>query len=692
MKKCNIPKFFYFIGQLKYVKLYFITIHFIILFKSLICNNISKYEIDSNPYLTNNIKIENDLNSAKFRSIENTISNSNANKLSKYTNNNINTDDNKKLINKNLYNKLKNNIQKNFNKTDNDNNNTYNLNNKNIDTVNFLVNKYKNKKNCLKPIDIKKYIVYFPIKEENNSYLSLGSINYKNLVFDENGLSVFKSSNSNSYENDRFFDYKGNYIIKYQYNQIHTPCLNRSYVCSYKEFKLENFPFYPEIDYSIPEKIIKYFVNKEKAINNCLLLLIDPILSMSQALWICHDNLLEVILLQEKLSNIYIYKSNDNYDFFIHYVKDQSTLYPGVLEVQYNKIQFYGLNKKKLIEIPFDSIEPYVISMYMKDKLPWKSNFQDKPEDGRCIRINVIINKNNSEYSNYNESNNLTTENLKKITEYFCVIYGRNDLNMKRYLNVIESRWAAEMYANKINKKMQEILLIKSFNKLNKYNKTDSNNNLINNVSIENSIIIPLKNELLNKFYFEKYKLNTKYRLGTINSIVYQQSLVNTKSKVITEVCKGIDYCIKILNSQIDNGEIVLNLHKNRFSIDNQNPYQSLLPKTYIKLNNSNASELGKKLVDMISNPLSDYKNIIETIDNIIIEETPNYESIIKSVILFKFLRQQNKRINSIEELGYNCKFNSRIGSNNIKKKLYILLNFGERDPFLDSFKSIGKE
>ena len=48
--------------------------------------------------------------------------------------------------------------------------------------------------------------------------------------------------------------------------------------------------FYPEIDYTIPKEILDKIGDQTKVGDQCLLIPLGPITSVSQAVWICHES------------------------------------------------------------------------------------------------------------------------------------------------------------------------------------------------------------------------------------------------------------------------------------------------------------------------------------------------------------------------------------------------------------------
>lgn len=527
------------------------------------------------------------------------------------------------------------------------------------DVISTLARKFKNKDKCLKnPYTFKMLLYYRRQDIQYDTTHTLNKLTYKNLVLTNYEVASFLSPNPYSSDEDEYFD-SGSYLMTFLYSQLFTACLNRSLLCTHSQFIREYQTQYPEIDFSIPKIVLDHFVDIKKSSENCILFLTDPILRMEDSAWVCHDDLNVLYKFQEALSEKIRY-TNKQYDFFIHYIQDNSAKVPGVLQLLDNKLMFIRRDRKILLDLSYDKITPYVISMYMKDTLPWSGVIIEKPEEARCFKIE--------------------RKDRKNMAEYFCVYYSRNDIAMRKMLSTVEARWLSEMFVIKINNRLQKALLNKSIQDISKL-RTPA-------MDLDDSLLIPIKNQIRNDYFLGRHQLVNYVKLSKLMKNKYESEISNLKTRVINKVCNSILICIKAVDYCLEKGLLPLNGKQERIAMDDQNPYNSLIPKSYLKIPFPNAGTLGRELIEKILK-LKPGKTKIEPIPEAQAGEVPNSTSIKKAFNSFFKLKDKTLKFSNIEQLGNNCRTNVRLNANYLKRKVSLLFWMSKSDPFFKNMANI---
>lgn len=530
--------------------------------------------------------------------------------------------------------------------------------NKSDDVISALVKKFKNKEKCMKNPYTFKMMFYYrkhDIQYDNNNLMN--RLTYKNIVLTNNELITFQSINPYSSDPDEFFE-SSSFVYNFLYTQIHIPCLNRSLLCTHTQLVKEFQVMYPEIDFSIPKIVSEHFIDYSKATNNCLVLTIDPVLNMNQAAWICHDDLSVLSKFQEEVSEK-IRKVTNNYDFFIHYIQNFNTKVPGVIELQLDRLIFIRRDKKILLDIPYTNIKPYSISLYSKENLPWSGEATEKPEEARCLKFD---------------------RNDRGQPEYFCVYYGRADIGMRKMLGLLEARWAAEAYSNKLNNRLQKALLNNSLSNIAKL-KTPS-------MDLDDSLLVPIKNQIRNEYFLGRHEIIMLVKTKKLPREKFENEITSLKKRIVNKVCNSILVCIKAIDYCLEKGLLPLSGKNERIAMDEQNPYNSLMPKSFLKIPFPNAGILGKELMEKILR-LKPGKTYITPIPEALAGEIPNSTNLKRAINTMIHLRDKTKIFKNIEELGQNCRTNIRQGANNLRRKVALLFWMGDSDPFFKTLSNI---
>jgi hypothetical protein len=421
--------------------------------------------------------------------------------------------------------------------------------------------------------------------------------------------------------------------------------------------------FYKIIN-KIPSEISDRFSETNEASDKCIIIFQSPTMSMSDAAWLCNEDIKQVFVFQDKLSQIIRENNSKRFDFFIDYIYGGNQRIPGIMSLTASKrIIFSDLNQKILLDIDLSDIKPYALALYLKEEIPWSGNYVEKPENSRCFKIQRKI------------------EGVGIKSEYFCVYYGKSDIKMKYNLNVIQARYQSEMYANKINFRIQGKALVDSLEKLKK---------LPNNSVVDSDLLTPVKTEVRNEYFILRHKLLCFVQLDKMKKNDFEEHLNKAKDKIITSVCQGIEICKRAIFLEKNNGLLPLKGNRERFAMDIQNPFNSLIPRTGIRISIPQGGSVGKKLLDEV-NKLKNSKELNGYLldgENIIPEsgpgEIPNVTAIKKAFNSIYLIRDYNKRVfYKLEEMNQYCRLNTRNNSFNLKRKVALLQYMGDSDNFL---------
>lgn len=418
---------------------------------------------------------------------------------------------------------------------------------------------------------------------------------------------------------------------------------------------------------------------------------------MTEAAWLCHEDLKQVYIFQDKLSQIIRENNSKRYDFFIDYVPSStfSERIPGIATLTTSKKFIFTSisNNKIILESDLSEIKPYALSLYLKEELPWNGEFKQKPENSRCFKFERKSENNNNYFINNFSNNHFNNQhNYNNNADYFCVFYARNDVKMKYDLNIMQARYQAEMYANKINLRLQEKALNDSLEKMHKLSKDNS-------VDVDSDILLPIKTQVRNEYFILRHKLLCFVKLEKMKKEDFEKHLAKAKEKIINSVCKGIEICKKATMLIKDNGLLPLKGTRERFAMDVQNPFNSLIPKTSLRVELPQGGSIGKKLLDEVAK-LKNSKSLNSNlfgVDNLIPEsgpgEIPNVTALKKAFNTIVTIRDYNKKkFNRVEQMNQYCRLNARNNAFDLKRKVALLQYLGDNDNFLEYLGDIRKD
>jgi hypothetical protein len=439
------------------------------------------------------------------------------------------------------------------------------------------------------------------------------------------------------------------------------PCVNSSFICKLSEFIGEYRENYPEINFNLPDVIKNSF--GDTAADHCLLLLSQPVMNIKDAGWICHPDANVITELQYRLSGIINDANSLCYSFTADYIKDRALRFSGTVTVTENDITFLDFNTKQpKFKATWKEIEPYANSLYKKEELVYVGNNLQRPEGDRCLKL---LRKTEITNNNYNP-------------DYLCIFYQKNNLENKNPFNTVQARFAADMYANKINSRLQNSLLTQSRNALAA---------LKDQLDIDAKVLFPIKMDIRKKYIKERHKITKAFNNKQINHLEYDKKLNELKLDAINSSCLGNELCKKAINFTIDKGLLPLGGHNKAFN--QQNPYNSSMPPLMFRINlPAKPDGQGAKVLDTMTR-LTGANSYVEPIKESAEGDVPNYIAIMKAWNTVSTIKKDLKgfvRFNDVQPL---CSSMDKKGITNLKRKMSLLWISSENDMFFDYFSSI---
>jgi hypothetical protein len=458
-----------------------------------------------------------------------------------------------------------------------------------------------------------------------------------------------------------------------RYEFLDTPCMNKAYVCTHSQFAKEFKSLFPEIDYSIPKEVLQIFGDPSKASENCLLVLMNPVMKVQDAAWICHMELKVVLELQSNLSKLIFDANQKSYDFVADYISGKSTVIKGVMTLNKDKFLFNDMHKKLILSAEWKDVEPYASALYLKEEIEWKGQ-GDKPDSQRCIKF--------FRKSELNNSN----------PDYFCAYYQRNDITRKFLLQLAQGRFAAELYANKINIRIQEVTVKTNLLELAKMKKTS--------LEVDSKLLFPLKIQVRKFYFLKRHDLVNQVKLGQLKKSDLKQKLQENKIWAIEKVCGGIELCKNALKFCVDKEMLPLRGIREKFAWDPQNPYHRLMPKSNIKIDMPKEGSIGQAILSAVAkmkgagNYFAEKAGLVskgKDIKSILIEkipesapgEIPNVTSLKKAFNTVVALREKKEYKTFLDSVS-SCKSSIRNSSNDIRRKISFLQFAGDNDVFFE--------
>jgi hypothetical protein len=442
------------------------------------------------------------------------------------------------------------------------------------------------------------------------------------------------------------------YLITFKYENLDLPCINGVFLCSLGEFLKEYKPIYPEIKFDIPNDIINKIGSSNNIGDHCIIMPVNSIMNIDEAVWICHPNIEILTQFQMKLSNI-IYDANKlDYTFTSAYINNKKEVVNGLACLKNDAITFNAFDKKIIKKIDWVNVEPYVIALYLKENIVWEGDQDKAPESPRCLKI-------------------VAKEDVKsKNADYFCIYNKRNDFNTGSMLDLPQARYTAKMYANKMNVRLQKASIKDSLDKLTKVG---------DKLEVDSKILFPIKIQIRNEYLKQRHNLITQVKIGKKLRKDVENLLNGFKKKLIEKACNSIELCIRAINYCISKKLFPLTGDKEKFSFDMQNPYHALIPKINIQVDSANNGE-GEKIIKTVNKikGIQDYFTEDLPESN---SEIPNNINIMRAINSISQLRGDRQYINQYDLL-INCKPSNCV--RNVRRKLSFLTYSQDFDPFFD--------
>lgn len=441
-----------------------------------------------------------------------------------------------------------------------------------------------------------------------------------------------------------------------RYSDLDLPCINRSFMCLHTQFMKEFKTIYPEINYNVPNEVLEKFGEPFKASEQCLVVPLNPLNDIKEAVWICHPDIKVVLNFQLKVTKEIFDANEESFDFVAQYVTGKNKLTDGVVTIDKDKIVFNDMNKSTMLQSDWKDIDPYANAMYLKEELDWKGDAATKPDSGRCLKLFRV-----SEVTSNNP-------------DIFCINYMKNDMSLNPQISLVQGKYAADMYSDDINIRLQKVAIQQSLMALQKETKK---------VDIDSKILFPIKMEIRRIYFFERHVIINGVKLGQIMRGEIAGKLEEVKIKTIDSVCAGIELCKNAINFSIDKGLLPLSGKREKFAMDLQNPFNSKMPKINIRINLPKADGLGQKLVTAAAQMIGANSYFAEVLPESPSGQAPNNISIKKAFNTFKSLRE-SKTYLAVTELGTSCKSSERNQSSEIRRKVSFLTMSGDNDVFFD--------
>lgn len=436
-----------------------------------------------------------------------------------------------------------------------------------------------------------------------------------------------------------------NYLFTQLYYQIQLYCQDKTQLCNVQDYVNTMVKLYPEIDWALPKQIEDSF-GREKANHNCLVITSDSFTKFADNLFICHLDLAIVEEIKMKLSEKVFETYNKNTDFFVDYIQnnDPRGKTTGMLRLDTDTMKFINLeNKKIMLEMPYLKIVQFPFTYYNKEDLPFPDNQADKYQE-RCIKIG-----------------HTTTEKNVDV-KIFCVFHSPGDYTKKEILVNYRSRWMAQYYVNKINKRLLPIFVQNSIEKL----------SLIkDSIEVESKVLIPIGLDVRSKYLRKSYNQMQKMKLdiNLSKSFSLEAFLKKTLDDIIKETCTGIPICISAIYYKIE--QEMLNLDKKcRLAMSMENPYLSRYPNRNLKIDLVK-NGLAKTIVQQVSR-MNGKENFFTEEVELPLAGVPDNKAIKKAIKRFRDMRNGNKKYDNVADFK-NCNSSSKGLGYLLGKKLALV-------------------
>lgn len=365
-------------------------------------------------------------------------------------------------------------------------------------------------------------------------------LSYRYLDISKNYIAVF-SLTETEFTSEVQTPNSNSYLFTIELIMVELPCINKSFICTYRDLLREYSKMFPEIKFEIPEQIINYFGSSENAADKCLVLIYKKIENISNAYWICSENVRDIqsyqITLSEKIRNAYF--ELDFTQSLLYIIKDE--LITGIITFSRSKMSFQSKDNS-VFEKNYSQLNLFGSPLFMRAELP--SQLNNIIESDRCFQI--------SELSGANH--------------YFCINQWK-DIAISKTQSAWNCLFISQIYnfkSLKSNIKDSQREIVKQLNP-----PTQSFFNAIDTI----------KYQVREDYLIDRHEQISKYKAGLITLPALEDNLKKSKDELISNNCFNIDNCIQSLKKLIENNQLNLSNVRSQWSMDPQNPYIAVAPK-----------------------------------------------------------------------------------------------------------------
>lgn len=464
------------------------------------------------------------------------------------------------------------------------------------------------------------------------------------------------------------------YLITIRLDVLDNPCLNKSFLCTYTELKKEFEMYYSEMKFEAPSSVLGRFSAPEEAYEKCLMIIPRPKMDLKKVGWICHDDPSELFKVQKELSDAIRLTNRNNYEFDVNYVEKQSTIHEGKLFLTMDDWTFKK-GEEVIVTAKWLETQPYASTLYVKDAIKWVGAGA-KPEEDRCFKLTR-----KKEIENNNP-------------DYFCVYFKEDDMNEEitenkllndskingeeiKKIELAMSRFAAQTYANKINVRFSEAIVRDSVNKM--------ANLPTNTIHVDSDLVNPIKTEVRDVYLRERHNLLNNEESKSLSPIQIAKMLDDLKQDVIKKTCSGVEVCVNAMNYCVDKGLLPLTGDREKFSMDKENPFNSIAPKIPIILSIPNKDSVGKKAVDEVAKLKGANEYFAEKLPSGK-SGVPIHDDIKRAYNTILGLKEQSKKYENIKDVRRSCKADERNQISHVRRRISYMIFSGDNDIFFEYF------
>ncbi len=282
-----------------------------------------------------------------------------------------------------------------------------------------------------------------------NKSFALNQFDYKILQISKDTITIFTVDQSlTTFTSENINASK--FLMSIKVGNLDRPCIGNYMVCKLGGFIKEYKNRLKKLDFTINKQVVNE-MSAFKAKEQCIILTIGLIESLSKAGYLCFDTKEEFIFNLDLISHKVIIKANDIYDGTITLINQNSNnvgctkgIQPGVLVLDNNELLFHNgklkntKHYKEYFKTSYKYIYGYANNLYGMEKLPWKLDPKLKPNEQRCFKFIAKV---------YGK--------LSPI--YFCVFKPRADWSMEQKdLNNTGSFFVADMWVANLNQKLHK--------------------------------------------------------------------------------------------------------------------------------------------------------------------------------------------------------------------------------------------